>query len=100
LPWRPLAKSLLAEDVIEKVDAHSFFIGGPDHEIIKRQLKTGKKLLSFVPVNFSQIPPPVRGDHRARHLHRDGLADGPGVAISRWARTTISPRRPPGGAGA
>ena len=52
----PLAKSLLAEDVLEKVDAHSFFIRGPDHEIIKRQVKTGKKLLSFVPVNFSQIP--------------------------------------------
>ena len=56
IAMEPLATSLLAEDVIEKVDAHSFFIGGPDHEIIKRQLKTGKKLLSFVPVNFSQIP--------------------------------------------
>ncbi len=40
----PLAKSLLAEDVIEKVDAHSFFMGGPDHEIVKRQVKTGKKV--------------------------------------------------------
>ena len=56
IAMEPLAKSLLAEDVIEKVDAHSFFIGGPDHEIIKRQVKTGKKLLRFVPVNFSQIP--------------------------------------------
>jgi len=56
IAMEPLAKSLLAEDVIEKVDAHSFFIGAPDHEIIKRQAKTGRKLLSFVPVHFSQIP--------------------------------------------
>ena len=41
IAMEPLAKSLLAEDVIEKVDAHSFFIGGPDHEIIKRQVKSG-----------------------------------------------------------
>lgn len=56
IAMEPLAKSLLAEDVIEKVDAHSFFIGGPDHEIIKRQVKLGRKLLSFVPVHFSQVP--------------------------------------------
>ena len=56
IAMEPLAKSLLAEDVIEKVDAHSFFIGAPDHEVIKRQAKTGRKLLSFVPVHFSQIP--------------------------------------------
>ncbi len=56
IAMEPLAKSLLAEDVIEKVDAHSFFMGGPDHEIVKRQVKTGKKVVSFVPVHFSQIP--------------------------------------------
>jgi len=56
IAMEPLAKSLLAEDVIGKVDAHSFFIGAPDHEIIKRQAATGRKLVSFVPVNFSQIP--------------------------------------------
>lgn len=52
----PLAKSLLSEGVIEKIDAHSFFIAGPDHAIIKRQVQTGQKLLSFVPVHFSQLP--------------------------------------------
>jgi itaconate CoA-transferase len=52
----PLATTLLAEGVIEKLDARSFFIAGPDHAIIKRQVQTGRKLLSFVPVNFSQLP--------------------------------------------
>jgi itaconate CoA-transferase len=56
IAMEPLAKSLLAEDVIEKIDAHSFFMGGPDHELVKRQVKTGRKLVSFVPVHFSQIP--------------------------------------------
>lgn len=56
IAMEPLAESLLAEDVIEKVDAHSFFMGGPDHAIVKRQAKTGHKLVSFVPVHFSQIP--------------------------------------------
>lgn len=56
LAMEPLATSLLAEDVIEKVDAHCFFISSPDHAIIKRQTATGRKLMSFVPVHFSQIP--------------------------------------------
>jgi len=52
----PLASSLLAEDVIEKVDAHSFFMGAPDHVTIRRQVASGRKQVSFVPVHFSQIP--------------------------------------------
>jgi itaconate CoA-transferase len=56
IAMEPLAKTLLAEDVVEKIDAHSFFMAAPDHEIIKRQTKTGRKLVSFVPVHFSQIP--------------------------------------------
>ncbi|WP_267306596.1 acetyl-CoA hydrolase/transferase family protein [Mycobacterium barrassiae] len=56
IAMEPLGSTLLAEDVIEKVDAHSFFIGAPDHQIIKRQAESGHKLVSFVPVNFSQIP--------------------------------------------
>lgn len=56
IAMEPLAKSLLADDVVEKVDAHSFFIGAPDREIIKRQARLGRKLLSFVPVHFSQLP--------------------------------------------
>src|SRR5271170_7998783 len=56
IAMEPLAKSLLAEDVVDKIDAHSFFMGAPDHEIVKRQAKTGRKVVSFVPVHFSQIP--------------------------------------------
>jgi itaconate CoA-transferase len=56
IAMEPLAQTLLADDVLDKIDAHSFFIAGPDHDIIKRQAHSGRKLLSFVPVNFSQIP--------------------------------------------
>lgn len=56
IAMEPMAKSLLADDVIEKIDAHSFFISGPDHAIIKRQAQGGRKLVSFVPVHFSQLP--------------------------------------------
>jgi itaconate CoA-transferase len=52
----PLAESLMAPDLAGKVDLHSFFIGGPDRVILKHQIETGKKILSFVPVHFSQIP--------------------------------------------
>jgi len=51
-----LADSLLVEDILEKINAHTFFVAGPDQKILKLQQQTGKKLLSFVPVNFSQIP--------------------------------------------
>jgi itaconate CoA-transferase len=56
IAMEPLAQTLLADDVLDKIHAHSFFIAGPDHDIIKRQAHSGRKLLSFVPVNFSQIP--------------------------------------------
>lgn len=56
IAMEPLARTLLAEDVIDKIDAHTFFVGTPDHDIIRRQAATGRKILSFVPVNFSQIP--------------------------------------------
>jgi itaconate CoA-transferase len=56
LAMAPLATTLLAEDIIEKVDAYSFFIGGPDRRIMARQIASGVKLMSFVPVHFSLIP--------------------------------------------
>ncbi|WP_421840842.1 acetyl-CoA hydrolase/transferase family protein [Mycobacterium sp.] len=56
IAMEPLAKSLLADDLIDKVHAYSFFIGEPDRMIIERQAQTGNKVLSFVPVHFSQIP--------------------------------------------
>ncbi|CDZ77230.1 Succinyl-CoA:coenzyme A transferase [Legionella massiliensis] len=57
---RHLADTLLTEKVLEKIRAHSFFVAGIDHNIIKEQQQTGKKLLSFVPCNFSQIPRVLR----------------------------------------
>lgn len=56
LAMEPLATTLLADDVIEHVDACSFFISRPDRRIISHQKKTGNKLLSFVPTHFSDIP--------------------------------------------
>ncbi len=56
IAMKPLADALLTPDVIEKVDAHTFFVAGPDHAIIKNQIKTGHKVLSFCPVHFSQLP--------------------------------------------
>ncbi len=56
LAMEPLATTLLADDVIEGVDAFSFFISKPDRRIIVRQQETGQKLISFVPAHFSDIP--------------------------------------------
>jgi len=52
----PLADSLLQPDVISKIEAHTFFVAGPDHKIIKEQIADDEKLLVFHPVNFSMIP--------------------------------------------
>ncbi|MGD9618701.1 MAG: acetyl-CoA hydrolase/transferase family protein [Mycolicibacterium sp.] len=56
MAMEPLGSTLLSDDVIEKVDARSFFMGPPDRGIIRRQIKSGVKLVSFVPAHFSQIP--------------------------------------------
>ena len=56
LAMEPLATTLLADDVVDSVDACSFFISAPDRRIIRRQAETGNKIFSFVPANFSQIP--------------------------------------------
>lgn len=55
-----LADFILKDDILKKIKAHSFFIAGIDHEIIKKQQQTGEKRLSFVPCNFSQIPRVLR----------------------------------------
>jgi itaconate CoA-transferase len=56
IAMEPMAKTLLADDVLGKIDAHSFFIAGPDHQIEKAQAADHVKRMSFVPVNFSQLP--------------------------------------------
>lgn len=52
----PMARTLLSEGIVDKIDARSFFITGRDRAIIKRQAGTSHKMLSFVPVHFSQLP--------------------------------------------
>lgn len=56
LAMDPLAETLLADDVLDRIDARSFFISGRDHDIIRRQADADRKILSFVPVHFSQLP--------------------------------------------
>ena len=56
IAMEPLAKTLLADDLLPRVDAHTFFAGGRDHEIIRQQIASGRKLVSFVPCHFSQLP--------------------------------------------
>jgi itaconate CoA-transferase len=56
LAMEPLAATLLADGVIEKVNARSFFINPRDRLLIRQQARTGRKLVSFVPVHFSDIP--------------------------------------------
>jgi itaconate CoA-transferase len=53
---KPLEDALLVPEVLEKIDAHCFFLSGKDHDIIRMQGQSGNKLLSFVPVHFSQLP--------------------------------------------
>lgn len=56
LAMEPLATTLLADDVVEKVNARSFFIGPRDRELTRQHAHTDRKLVSFVPVHFSDIP--------------------------------------------
>lgn len=51
-----LATSLLADDVIESVEAYSFFITDQDRHLLSRQTEAGIRSLNFVPAHFSQIP--------------------------------------------
>lgn len=51
-----LATSLLADDVIENIEAYSFFITDRDRHLLSRQTASGIRSLNFVPAHFSQIP--------------------------------------------
>ncbi|MBZ5702533.1 MAG: 4-hydroxybutyrate--acetyl-CoA CoA transferase [Acidobacteriia bacterium] len=53
---KPLADTLIQPDILDKVDARNFFIGEPDREIINRGIAEGRKYISYIPCNFSQIP--------------------------------------------
>ena len=52
----PLARTLLTDELLPRVDAHTFFAGARDHEIIRQQIASGRRLVNFVPCHFSQLP--------------------------------------------
>lgn len=43
-------------EVLARVDARNFFIGEPDRKVIEQGIAEGRKYLSYIPCNFSQIP--------------------------------------------
>ncbi len=49
-------ETLIRPEVLAKVDARCFFMGDPDRKIVKQQRAEGRKYLSYVPINFSNIP--------------------------------------------
>jgi itaconate CoA-transferase len=53
---KAMGESLIQPDVLDKIEARNFFIGEPDRHMIERGIAEGRKHLSYVPCNFSQIP--------------------------------------------
>ncbi len=49
-------ETLIRPEVLSKVDARCFFMGDPDRKMVQIGLKEGRKYLSYVPINFSNIP--------------------------------------------
>jgi itaconate CoA-transferase len=49
-------ETLIRPEVLCKVDARVFFMGDPDRKMVQIGLKEGRKYLSYVPINFSNIP--------------------------------------------
>jgi itaconate CoA-transferase len=50
------AKTIMSPEVLHAVELYPLFMSGFDREIIKEQVKTGKKVLSYLPCYFYQIP--------------------------------------------
>lgn len=61
-----MAETLVRPEVLLKVDARNFFIGDPDRKLIEQGIKEGRKYLSYIPCNFSQIPRAL-----TEHIHVD-----------------------------
>ncbi|HBL45326.1 MAG TPA: 4-hydroxybutyrate--acetyl-CoA CoA transferase [Planctomycetaceae bacterium] len=53
---QPISEALLVKGVREKIDPHCFFLSSTEHQIIKDQTQSGHKVMSFVPVHFSDLP--------------------------------------------
>jgi itaconate CoA-transferase len=49
-------ETLICPEVLSKVDARCFFMGDPDRKMVQLGLSEGRKYLSYVPINFSNIP--------------------------------------------
>ena len=49
-------ETLIKPEVLSKVDARCFFMGDPDRKMVKLGISEGRKYLSYVPINFSNIP--------------------------------------------
>lgn len=49
-------ETLIRPDVLPLLNARCFFMGDPDRKMVKVGLAVGKKYLSYVPINFSNIP--------------------------------------------
>ena len=50
------AETLIRPEVLTKVNARAFFLGEPDRKMVNQGIAEGRKYLSYVPCNFSQIP--------------------------------------------
>ncbi len=50
------AETFVRPEVLALVDARNFFIGEPDRKLIEQGIRDGRKYLSYIPCNFSQIP--------------------------------------------
>ena len=49
-------ETLICPEVLSKVDARCFFMGDPDCKMVHQGISEGRKYLSYVPINFSNIP--------------------------------------------
>ena len=49
-------ETLIRPEVLDKVNARCFFMGDPDRKVVKQGLSEGRKYLSYVPINFSNVP--------------------------------------------
>lgn len=47
---------MICPEVLYKVDARCFFMGDADRKMVTYGIEQGKKNLSYVPINFSNIP--------------------------------------------
>ena len=62
--------------VLTKVDVHYFCMADSHRRMVNVGLTEGKKYITYVPLNFSNIPL-VLTERAAEHARSDGFTDGP-----------------------